>query len=111
MLSWDIIISSLTFLGWAAHYFLPFDLCHVIKTFDPMDPKADKIQSRVQDMFKSFPSIDTLIFYSLYHPKSLHPFVLCQRCGIHHDTPLTMSLPVDLNSLSRKFAEKLLPVH
>ena len=34
---------SLTFLGWAVHFFLPFDLCHIIMTTDPMDPKAVKL--------------------------------------------------------------------
>ena len=33
----------LTFLGWAIHFCLPFDLFHVIITTDPMDPKAAKL--------------------------------------------------------------------
>ena len=35
--------SSLTFLGLAVHFFLPFDLCHIIMITDPMDPKATKL--------------------------------------------------------------------
>ena len=34
---------SLTFLGWSIHFCLPFDLCCVIMTTDPMDPKAAKL--------------------------------------------------------------------
>ena len=37
----------------------------------------------------------------------LHPFVSCRWCGIHHGSPLTWSLPVDINSLSRKLGERL----
>ena len=33
----------LIFLGWAVHFFLPFDLYHIIMTTDPMDSKAAKL--------------------------------------------------------------------
>ena len=61
---------SLTFLGWAIYFCLPFDLCHVIMTTDPMDPKAAKLLVMVVYMFKSCPSAVTLTSDSLYHPKS-----------------------------------------
>ena len=34
---------SLTFLDWAIHFFLPFDLCHIVMTTNPVDPKAAKL--------------------------------------------------------------------
>lgn len=66
---WDILTSSLTFLGYGIYFYLPFDLCHITMTTDPMDPKAAKLPGRVADMFKSCPSKITLTPDSLYHPK------------------------------------------
>ena len=38
---------------WLPFFSFPFDLYLVIMTSDPMDPKAAKLRSRVNDMFKS----------------------------------------------------------
>jgi len=46
-------ILSFTFQGWVIHFFLPFDLCHIIITTNPKDKKASKLWSRVTYMFKS----------------------------------------------------------
>jgi len=43
----------LTFLGWATHFFLPFDLCHIIMTTDSMDPTTAKLQNHGVNMFES----------------------------------------------------------
>lgn len=108
-LFWVGISSLHCWLSWVGPFifFLPFDLCHVIMTSDPMDPKAAKLWSHVADVFKSCPSAVTLIPDPLYHPWTLHPFVSCQWYGIHHGPPSTWALPIDFNSLSGKLAERL----
>jgi len=40
---WISSFESLTFLGWAINFCLPFDLYHVMMTTNPMDPKASKL--------------------------------------------------------------------
>jgi len=61
---------SLTFLGWVV-YFLP-SISSLPRHHDHWShgSKSCQTSSCVTDMFKSFPSPDTLTFVSLYHPKS-----------------------------------------
>ena len=99
---------SLTFLGFGPFiFFLPSNLCHVVMTTDPMDPKTAKLPvvspicSRVVLLQLHLPLILCII------QNHLRPLVSHQWCGIHYVSPSTWSLSINFNSLSGKLTERL----
>ena len=102
---WDILLCIIDLTGFGPfNFLLPSNLCSVIMTTDPMDPKASKLPvllsicSRVFLLQLHLPLILSKII--------LHPFVSRRWCGIHYGPPSTQFLSIDFKSLSRKLTKR-----